>query len=103
MSRRARGARALHFREMFRRRGFRGKLPLRTAVSPSARTMPTGPVVPVLRLLGKLAADRSARVADRELLEDFVARRDEGAFAALVRRYAPMVFGICRRVLGNEQ
>jgi RNA polymerase sigma factor (sigma-70 family) len=36
---------------------------------------------------------------DAELLARFVADRDEGAFAALVRRYGPMVLGVCRRTL----
>jgi RNA polymerase sigma factor (sigma-70 family) len=39
------------------------------------------------------------RLSDGELLECFVARRDEAAFEALVRRHGPMVFGVCRRVL----
>lgn len=44
-----------------------------------------------------LAADLS----DGALLQRFVANKDEGAFTALVRRYAPTVLGVCQRVLGD--
>jgi len=40
---------------------------------------------------------------DRELLDRFVAHRDEGAVSALVQRYGPLVLGVCRRVLRNHQ
>jgi RNA polymerase sigma factor (sigma-70 family) len=40
-------------------------------------------------------------LSDGQLLESFIARKDEGAFHALVRRHGPMVLGLCRRILGN--
>jgi RNA polymerase sigma-70 factor (ECF subfamily) len=40
-----------------------------------------------------------AGAPDDRLLADFLARRDEEAFAALVRRHGPMVLNLCRRIL----
>src|SRR6516165_8747626 len=39
--------------------------------------------------------------SDGELLACFIERREETAFAALVRRHGPMVLGVCRRILRN--
>jgi RNA polymerase sigma factor (sigma-70 family) len=46
-------------------------------------------------------APRSEDVTDGELLERFVARREEAAFAELLRRYGPMVLCTCRGLLRN--
>ncbi len=54
---------------------------------------------PVLRHVYTLAAPHAAGSGDAELLARFAARRDEGAFALLVRRHGPMVLAVCRRVL----
>src|SRR5262249_41492925 len=40
--------------------------------------------------------------SDGQLLEGYLSQRDEEALAALVGRYAPMVWGVCRRALGDE-
>ena len=40
---------------------------------------------------------------DEQLLERFVATRQEVAFEALIARHGPMVLGVCRGAVGDEQ
>jgi RNA polymerase sigma factor (sigma-70 family) len=62
------------------------------------------------RLRALFAAGTATGLTDGELLERYAARRSESAeaaaaaemaFAALVDRHGPMVWGVCRRVLGD--
>ncbi len=59
----------------------------------------TNPVIDHVRRFA--AAHLAATLADAPLLERFVSRRDEAAFAALVRRHGSLVLAACRRVLGD--
>src|SRR5262245_12930518 len=40
---------------------------------------------------------------DRDLLRAFTERHDHAAFAAVVQRHAPLVWGVCRRTLRHDQ
>ena len=42
-----------------------------------------------------------ANLTDGQLLGLFLSHRDEAAFEALLRRHGPMVFSVCRRIIGN--
>jgi RNA polymerase sigma factor (sigma-70 family) len=56
----------------------------------------------VMRQLRKLVTARPEDdCSDQTLLQRFVTRKDEAAFAALVGRHGPMVWGTVRRVVGD--
>jgi RNA polymerase sigma factor (sigma-70 family) len=65
--------------------------------------MPTLKTAGVLGRLYEMVLLPSGGPSDGQLLECFLTRREEAAFAALVRRHGPMVLGVCRRVLRHEQ
>ena len=48
---------------------------------------------------GLFEAGTVAGLTDGQLLERYITRRDESAFAALVMRHGPMVLGVCHSIL----
>jgi TIGR03009 family protein len=57
-----------------------------------------------LRRVGALAAtQQQPDRTDRELLQDFLGSNDHAAFAVLVKRYGPLVLGVCRRELPSRE
>src|SRR5436305_776100 len=63
-------------------------------------SMPKSPVSPFKQLCSKIL--REDGPTDGQLLERFVNARDAAALEALVKRHAPMVWGVCRRLLANH-
>src|ERR1700737_1980838 len=58
----------------------------------------------VLRHVRRLAASQATgERTDRELLQEFLARHQDSAFVALVKRHGSLVLAVCRRVLRHEQ
>lgn len=87
--------------------GVRGALPVvireMTHTTNGAELMPRGNDRAVTHHLHRLFTHGSvAGLSSEQLLERFLSRRDESAFAALVARHGPMVLGVCRRHLSDS-
>src|SRR5262249_28073299 len=66
------------------------------------RLMAIEQMTDVLKCLRRAVLRDGAGISDGQLLESFVRQRDENALAALVRRHGPMVWAVCRRMLGRH-
>ncbi len=65
--------------------------------------MPTGSLSAIVEYIRQIARrGPAAELTDGQLLERFIAQRDEEAFSALVQRHGPLVLTVCRRVLNNS-
>src|SRR5215471_785505 len=66
--------------------------------------MATNQLDQVIHTVRNAALDHEgAGQSDGQLLVNYLRCREEAAFAALVRRHGPMVWGVCRRVLSSHQ
>src|SRR5262249_27308846 len=71
--------------------------------SPARRDVASNPLRLVLQGLRRSARlCEGAEQTDGQLLEAFLRSRDPLALEVLVRRHAPMVWGVCRRTLANQ-
>jgi C-terminal peptidase prc len=64
--------------------------------------MAQGQLQTVVRHLRRLARAPEPELTDRQLLDRFTTAADESAFAILVERHGPLVWGVCRRLLARH-
>ena len=75
----------------------------RTRVGQRALNMAVHRFAEVVQTLRRTTIPDESRVSDAQLLALFIERQDEFAFAALVKRHSPMVWGVCRRIVTHHQ
>jgi RNA polymerase sigma factor (sigma-70 family) len=63
--------------------------------------MATSPTSQMIQHLRRVLQD-GVELTDGQLLGCFIERRDEAAFAVLVKRHGPMVWNVCRRLLNQH-
>src|SRR5262245_43871837 len=61
-------------------------------------------VAPIARHLQRFVGAQAVReLSDAQLLQRFALQHEEGAFAVLLGRHGPLVWGVCRRLTRHEQ
>jgi RNA polymerase sigma factor (sigma-70 family) len=56
----------------------------------------------VEKLRNTALRDDGVTPSDADLLNCYLVRKDDAAFECLVRRHGGLVYGVCRRILGNQ-
>jgi DNA-directed RNA polymerase specialized sigma24 family protein len=64
--------------------------------------MTATPFGTALRLWLSHLSEAAKPLSDAQLLQRFVADRDESAFTLLVQRHGPLVLGVCHRLLRDS-